>query len=121
MLAGGSVSGALAYGASDRLGAFPTTQPVTPGDLAATIFWRFGLGIRQDIQDPLGRPQRLATGEPILGVFSREESWHTHSQRGNWNANILHARITSRPIKAGNDQSEPTKASGTESGHYRTE
>ena len=70
VLAGGGVSGGLAYGASDRLGAYPDTPPVTPGDLAATIFWRFGLDIRQEIHDPLGRPHRLATGEPILGVFS---------------------------------------------------
>ncbi|HEX4609870.1 MAG TPA: DUF1501 domain-containing protein, partial [Urbifossiella sp.] len=43
VLAGGGVTGGAVYGASDRIGAYPAADPVTPGDLAATIYWRFGL------------------------------------------------------------------------------
>ena len=43
VVAGGSVAGGATGGASDSNGAYPVSQPVTPGDLAATIFWRFEL------------------------------------------------------------------------------
>ena len=42
---------------------------MTPGDLAATIFWRFGLDPAAEIHDRNGRPHRLAAGEPLGRVF----------------------------------------------------
>jgi hypothetical protein len=68
-LAGGGVSGGAVYGASDRLGAYPARDPATPGDLAATIYWRFGLDHAAEIHDQTGRPHRLAAGEPIKQLF----------------------------------------------------
>ena len=47
VLAGGGVQGGIAFGSSDKLGAYPDTDPVTPADLAATLFWRFGLDPRR--------------------------------------------------------------------------
>ena len=69
VLAGGGIAGGTMYGASDKLGAYPETDPVTPGDLAATIFWRFGLDPATELHDPAGRPFRLAAGAPIHGLF----------------------------------------------------
>jgi len=69
VMAGGGVRGGSVYGASDKLGAYPDLNPVTPGDLAATIFWRFGVDPSLELHDMSGRPQRLATGEPIRGLF----------------------------------------------------
>ncbi|MEX0977722.1 MAG: DUF1501 domain-containing protein [Pirellulales bacterium] len=69
VMAGGGISGGLLYGASDKLGAYPDSNPVTPGDLAATIFWRFGLDPAIELHDMAGRPLRLAAGEPIQGLF----------------------------------------------------
>ena len=69
LLAGGGVKGGAVYGASDRIGAYPASDPVTPGDLAATIFWRFGIDPAAEIRDPTGRPHRLATGEPVRKLF----------------------------------------------------
>jgi hypothetical protein len=69
LLAGGGVTGGAVYGASDRLGAFPALDPVTPGDLAATIFWRFGLNPAAEVHDQAGRPHRLAAGEPLRRLF----------------------------------------------------
>jgi hypothetical protein len=57
------------YGASDKIGAYPAADPVTPGDLAATIFWRFGLDPASEIHDQTGRPHRLASGEPLRRLF----------------------------------------------------
>src|SRR5262249_23625686 len=71
LLAGGGVCGGAVYGASDRLAAYPASDPVTPGDLAATIFWRFGFDPATEIHDQLGRPHRLAAGEPLRRLFSR--------------------------------------------------
>jgi uncharacterized protein (DUF1501 family) len=70
VLAGGRVRGGATYGESDRIGAYPISSPATPGDLAATIFWRFGMDHRQELTDPLGKFYRLADGEPIRELFS---------------------------------------------------
>jgi hypothetical protein len=69
VLAGGGVKGGHVHGASDKIGAFPATDPVTPGDLAATIFWRFGLDPAAEIRDVTGRPYRIAEGKPIRKLF----------------------------------------------------
>jgi hypothetical protein len=69
-LAGGGVTGGAVYGASDRIGAYPAMDPVTPGDLAATIYWRFGIDPATEIHDQAGRPHRLAAGEPIKRLFA---------------------------------------------------
>jgi hypothetical protein len=70
VLAGGGVIGGAVYGASDRLGAFPASDLVTPGDLAATLFWRFGLDGSAEVRDRAGRPYRLAEGEPLFKLFT---------------------------------------------------
>src|SRR5206468_787274 len=70
LLAGGGVTGGAVYGASDRIGAYPAGDAVTPGDLAATIFWRFGLDPAVEIPDQTGRPHRLASGDPVRRLFS---------------------------------------------------
>jgi uncharacterized protein (DUF1501 family) len=70
VLAGGGVKGGSVYGESDRTGAYPVSHPVTPGDLAATLFWRFGVDHKYEIRDALDRPFPIAPGEPIRELFS---------------------------------------------------
>lgn len=69
LLAGGGVKGGAVYGASDSIGAYPALDPVTPADLAATIFWRFGLDPATELYDQTGRPFRLSEGEPLCKLF----------------------------------------------------
>jgi hypothetical protein len=69
VLAGGGVRGGRVYGASDRLGAYPAADGVRPGDLAATLLWRFGVDPETEMRDLTGRPYHLAGGEPIRGLF----------------------------------------------------
>ena len=69
LLFGAGVQGGLVYGASDKIGAYPDQDPVSPGDLAATLFWCFGLNPESEIHDATGRPYRLAEGEPLHGLF----------------------------------------------------
>jgi uncharacterized protein (DUF1501 family) len=70
VLAGGGIRGGMVLGSSDRNGAYPATDPVTTGDLAATLFWRFGLDADREIRDVTGRPYRLAEGEPLRRLFA---------------------------------------------------
>jgi hypothetical protein len=72
LLAGGGVKGGYVHGSSDRLGAYPASDGVTPGDLAATIFWRFGIDPETEIHDFTGRPFKVADGQPIRALFEDE-------------------------------------------------
>lgn len=69
VIAGGGIRGGSVFGASDPIGAFPDRDPVTPADLAATIFWRFGIGSDREFRDPTGRPWRLSDGQPVTSLF----------------------------------------------------
>jgi uncharacterized protein (DUF1501 family) len=69
VLAGGGIQGGTVYGSSDRHGAFPATDPVTPADLAATIYARFGIDPASLIHDYTGRPFKLADGSPLAPLF----------------------------------------------------
>ncbi len=69
LLVGGGVVGGAVHGSSDRLGAFPTSNPTIPGDLAATIFARFGIDPATEIHDQANRPYPLAAGQPLASLF----------------------------------------------------
>jgi hypothetical protein len=70
VLAGGGIQGGAVLGSSDRVGAYPETDLITVADLAATIFWRFGLDPGKKVTDLSGRPYKLAEGRPICELFS---------------------------------------------------
>jgi hypothetical protein len=70
VLAGGGVRGGQVLGASDRIAAYPTTTPVTPADLAATIYDALGVPLETEIRDALGRPLTLCTGRPLTALFN---------------------------------------------------
>ena len=69
LLAGGGIRGGTVYGASDRIGAYPDRDPVTPADLAATIYHAFGLNPRTEVHDHFDRPHRLSEGIPLLSLW----------------------------------------------------
>ena len=60
---------AASSGSSDKIGAYPATDPVSPGDLAATIFSSFGVDPSHEIRDITGRPWRLAEGRRLAALF----------------------------------------------------
>jgi Protein of unknown function (DUF1501) len=70
VLAGGGIRGGTSFGSSDKFGAYPNSDAVTPADLAATLFWRFGLDPTREMIDLTGRPYRLADGQPIQALFA---------------------------------------------------
>ena len=69
LLAGGSVRGGSVFGASDRLGAFPSRQPVTPADLTATFLHLLGVPPDTEIHDRLNRPVAACQGTPVAGLL----------------------------------------------------
>ena len=62
-MVGGGVNGGQVIGASDALGEFVKDRPVTPGDLAATIYTLLGIPPGHELHTPDGRPIRVAAQE----------------------------------------------------------
>ena len=59
-LSGGGVKGGQVIGRSDSLGELPKDNPVTPSDLAATIFTLLGIDPAHELHTRDGRPVRVA-------------------------------------------------------------
>ncbi len=71
LLAGGGVKRGFAYGASDKTGAYPASDPVRPDDLAATVFHLLGIDPKTEVQDALNRPLAISSGNPVMGVIAQ--------------------------------------------------
>jgi hypothetical protein len=69
LMAGGGVRGGLVYGASDAQAAYAADAPVSPDDLAATIFDALGIWLDQEMRDMQDRPVPLCSGRPVRGLF----------------------------------------------------
>jgi hypothetical protein len=69
VLAGGGVRGGQVYGSSDRGAAYPSTNPVSPADLVATIYHCLGIDPRTHIADQQGRPLIVGTGTPLRALL----------------------------------------------------
>jgi hypothetical protein len=69
VLAGGGVQPGRAHGASDRSAAYPATTPISPDDLAATIYHCLGIDPRMEIQDREGKPWQLSAGRVWQALF----------------------------------------------------
>jgi hypothetical protein len=66
MLAGGGIKRGFIYGASDRIGAHPSSCPVRPADIIATIYHCLGIPADLELRDRLHRPYQLVPwGSPI--------------------------------------------------------
>ena len=65
VLAGGGLRGGVALGATDPEGRRDPTEPVTIGDIHATVLSAVGLDPSRVLTTPIGRTVRLSEGEPI--------------------------------------------------------
>lgn len=70
LLAGGGTRGGAVYGESDKHGAFPERDPVTVGDLSATVLCALGIDHTSELRDNLNRPLPAANGRPVTEIFS---------------------------------------------------
>jgi len=69
VLAGGGIRGGQIFGSSDRIAAYPATNPVSPADLSATIYHALGIEPLTEVRDSLGRPLTLSEGRPLRALF----------------------------------------------------
>lgn len=70
LLAGAGIPGGAVIGASDRNGAYPTADPQTPENFAATIYHALGIPRTAKWHDLQGRPYPVYHAEPIKGLWS---------------------------------------------------
>jgi hypothetical protein len=72
LAAGAGVRGGITYGRSDKDAAYPSDVPVSPADLACTIFDALGIDPHQFIADKQGRPVALVDGgQPLVDLFAK--------------------------------------------------
>lgn len=71
-LAGAGIAGGQVYGASDKIGGYPAKDPVSPGDLTATIFHLLGIRPSATFHDREGREHRITTGRPLYAMLGTE-------------------------------------------------
>ncbi len=70
LIAGAGVQGGTTYGTSDSIAAHPKEHPVSPEDLAATIYWALGIDPGLMLPDSLGRPIPINDGgRPLKAIF----------------------------------------------------
>jgi uncharacterized protein (DUF1501 family) len=71
VLAGAGVRGGTTYGTSDKNAAYAVDTPVSPEDLAATIYQAFGIDPQMRLRDPQGRPVTLVeSGRVLTSLFA---------------------------------------------------
>jgi hypothetical protein len=70
-LAGGGIKPGFVYGASDKIGAYPTDKPVIPADVIATIYEALGIPHTYEFRDTTSRPYALVPGgEPLMEMLT---------------------------------------------------
>jgi len=71
LMAGGPLQGGRIVGESDEMGAAPKTRPVTPAEVAATIYRGLGLDVHHELPGPQGRPIPLVdySVKPLSELF----------------------------------------------------
>ncbi len=69
LMAGGGIQGGQTFGTSDRLAEFPAEHPLTPADIAKTVYYAAGIDDLR-AEDAQGRPYNLLDeGHPITQLF----------------------------------------------------
>jgi uncharacterized protein (DUF1501 family) len=71
VMGGGPIQGGRIIGESDELGYAPKSRPVTPGEVAATLYRGLGLDPHKELPGPQGRPIPLAdfSIKPVSELF----------------------------------------------------
>jgi hypothetical protein len=69
VMAGGGIRGGQVYGASDRTAAYPSSNPVSPADIATTIFHCLGINPRAHVADRQERPFVVCEGTPVSALL----------------------------------------------------
>jgi uncharacterized protein (DUF1501 family) len=66
LLAGGGTRGGMIYGASNATAAEPELDPVSPADLATTVYHQLGIVADKELMAPGNRPIEIVDGGTLL-------------------------------------------------------
>lgn len=69
VMAGGGIQGGVKYGASDSLASDVDTDPVSPADLAATMYHAIGIDSEKELMTADLRPIKIVNGGKVLSLF----------------------------------------------------
>lgn len=70
IITGGHVRPGMVYGQSDSKAAYPSRDPVTLEDLAATLFAAMGLDPHGTVYTPENRPMPVSHGRPVQAILA---------------------------------------------------
>ena len=70
VFAGAGVRGGQLIGSSDRIGAYPSTQPHSPNDIGATVYHVLGVNPQIEVRDRQNRPVHLNRGEVMHTLWT---------------------------------------------------
>jgi hypothetical protein len=70
LFAGAGVRGGQVIGKSDKVGAYPTTQPYSPDDIGATVYHVLGVDPASEVRDRQDRPVQLNRGQVMEALFT---------------------------------------------------
>jgi hypothetical protein len=68
IMAGAGIAGGQVYGKSNKHGEYPTSNPVRPEELAATIYHALDIPLNEP-QNNTGISRPITTGKPIMELF----------------------------------------------------
>jgi hypothetical protein len=60
----------VVYGSSDKIAAYPASDPHDPSDFAATVYHLLGVPADTTIYDQIGRPHHLVIGKKIDALLA---------------------------------------------------
>jgi hypothetical protein len=66
LLTGGGVKPGIVWGETDRQAMYPTKNPVSPGDIVATVYYLLGIDPHLTVPDRTGRPIHIAHGGEVI-------------------------------------------------------
>jgi uncharacterized protein (DUF1501 family) len=69
LFAGGGVRGGQVIGTSDATGAEPADRPVSPAEVAASVYRALGFDRNTQLPGPEGRPMALTEAQPVEELF----------------------------------------------------
>ena len=69
VFAGGGIRGGQVYGSSDKDAAYPSSNPVSPEDMLATVYHSLGINPEATLRDSLNRPHQIVDGRPLTELF----------------------------------------------------
>jgi uncharacterized protein (DUF1501 family) len=65
-VAGGGVPGGTVLGATEADGSVPSERPLSPQDLACTIFHKMEIDYRKEFHNEVGRPTQMISGGEVI-------------------------------------------------------